>query len=124
MRVEGLATLVACAVVFTACAATSVANDTDAQIQAAINSSPACAVRIQFRLVERDKSNYLKQRCLVTALRSDCSLQDEKSCICTSRDFHADLIHCMRQDCRTPAIFGKILDDFRPGCKKNPTDSN
>jgi hypothetical protein len=28
----------------------------------------------------------------------------------------------MRKDCRTPAIFGMFLNDFRPGLGQNPTE--
>ncbi|EKJ76916.1 hypothetical protein FPSE_02914 [Fusarium pseudograminearum CS3096] len=89
MKVEKLATLVVCFVVFvTVSAATSVANEINAHVQATIDASPICA-----------------RQCLVAGLQLDCALQDEKSCICTSQDFHSDLILCMRQYCRTPAIF-------------------
>ena len=47
MRVETLATWVACAAVFgTVGAAASVANESNAQVQATINASPECAVSI------------------------------------------------------------------------------
>ncbi|QPC80364.1 hypothetical protein HYE68_011116 [Fusarium pseudograminearum] len=89
MKVEKLATLVACFAVFvTVSATTSVADEINAHVQATIDASPICA-----------------RQCLVAGLQLDCALQDEKSCICTSQDFHSDLIHCMRQYCRTPAIF-------------------
>ena len=45
MRVETLATWVACAAVSVSAAA-SVANESDAQVQATINASPECAVSI------------------------------------------------------------------------------
>ncbi|OBS22798.1 hypothetical protein FPOA_09124 [Fusarium poae] len=90
MRVEILATWVAYFAVLTV-AATSVANEINAHVQATINASPACA-----------------QECLVAGLQLDCHSQDDKSCICTSQDFHSDLIYCMRQHCRIPAIFASL----------------
>lgn len=45
MKVEKLATLVACFTVFvTVSAVTSVANEINAQVQATIDASPICAV--------------------------------------------------------------------------------
>ena len=123
MRVETLGTWVACAAVSVSAAA-SVANESDAQVQATINASPECAVsNLISSHLPRHSLIVLQQGCLIAALHSDCNLQDEKSCICHSQDFHADLIYCMRQHCRAPAIFGMLplyvssFDHLHPGSR-------